>query len=93
MGKRFTITIALLIAGITGAAMASQVHCESDRGVGFCAFGDRNPVVDWSPGMVEAPWAHAYVYGVGNGALNAGVVVGPVGYEWWGTPGWFVPVE
>lgn len=33
------------------------------------------------------------VYGVGNGALNAGVVVGTdghnVGYEWTGTPGWF----
>ena len=40
-----------------------------------------------------------HIYGVGNGALNAGVVVGPCGrignislaygYEWRGTPGFF----
>lgn len=34
------------------------------------------------------------VYGVGNGALNAGVVVGTdshnVGFEWRGEPGFFV---
>jgi len=35
-----------------------------------------------------------HVYGVGNGALNSGVVVGTdghnVGFEWAGTPGLFV---
>lgn len=35
-----------------------------------------------------------HVYGVGNGALNSGVVVGTdghnVGLEWAGTPGLFV---
>jgi len=35
-----------------------------------------------------------HVYGVGNGALNSGIVVGTdghnVGWEWAGTPGLFV---